>query len=192
MCLCVDLNHLKDIADLILTLILTVATVYLAVYTYQLVKETRIARKDQIQPYISIYIKEAETDVTLLFIIIENIGRGTAYDLKFKIDRDINDYGNEANKIGQTGMFSEGMKFCPAGYMKEYFLMEMTVNPEAKIMEELIIAASYKNIFQEKFTETFHIRLKEQSESTSISPADTYIGRIAQSLETIEKIIAKG
>jgi hypothetical protein len=189
--MCFDLSQIKGIIDIILTLVLTVATVFLAVYTWQLVKETRIARKAQVQPYISIYLKEAETDVTLLFIIIENIGQGTAHDLKFKIQRDISDYGNEAHKIGQRGLFAEGMKFCPAGYAKKYFLIEMTKNSEAKMMEELIITATYKNIFQEIFHETFHIRLKEQSESSSISPADTYIGRIAQSLQEIEKNILK-
>ncbi|WP_426669088.1 hypothetical protein ACPPVU_23050 [Mucilaginibacter sp. McL0603] len=62
---------------------LTVSTVLLAIYTWKLVDETRKMRGEQIRPNISVYFEHAETDPTLMFIVVENNGHGTAYDLKF-------------------------------------------------------------------------------------------------------------
>ena len=166
---------------------LTVATIYLAIYTYRLVNEARLSRKSQIQPCISIHLEHAETDVSLLFIVVQNVGQGMAYDLTFTIEKDLGDYGNEGIKIGQRGLFKEGMKFFPPEHLKKYFLIETRNNNEKKMQEELILTANYKNAFKETITEKFHIRLSEQKKSSSISPPDTYIGSIADSLKAIRK-----
>jgi hypothetical protein len=144
----IDIAFIRDLANLTLTLVLTVATVYLAVYTCQLVKEARVARKASLQPNISIHLEPAETDPTLLFIVVRNIGPGVAYNLTFNITRDIGDYDIGAFKIGLRGLFKEGMKFCPPGYSKKYFLMETTQNQSNKFSEELVISANYSNVFK--------------------------------------------
>jgi hypothetical protein len=101
-----NLNYWKDFADLSLTFVLTIATIFLAIftyrlaiYTYRLVDEARQSRKAQVQPYISLYLDQAETDPTLLFIIIQNLGQGTAYNLTFDIHKDISKYGTQAVKL---------------------------------------------------------------------------------------------
>ena len=182
-----DLNNLKDIANISLTIVLTIATIYLAIYTYRLVDEARLSRKSQVQPCISMHLEHAETDVSLLFLVVQNIGQGMAYDLKFIIEKDLGDYGNEGMQIGQRGLFKEGMKFFPPGHLKKHFLIETSNNNNKKMQEELILTANYKNVFKETITEEFHIRLSEQRKSSSISPPDTYIGSIADSLKEIKK-----
>ncbi|MEP7229936.1 MAG: hypothetical protein ABI691_06765 [Ginsengibacter sp.] len=186
-----DLTNLKDITNIGLTLVLTVATIYLAIYTYRLVNEARLSRKSQIQPCISIHLEHAETDVSLLFIIVQNIGHGMAYDLTFIIDKDLANFGNEGMQIGQRGLFKEGMKFFPPGHLIKHFLVETRNNNDKKIQEELILTANYKNVFKESITETFHIKISEQRKSSSISPPDTYIGSIADSLKGIKKSLEK-
>jgi hypothetical protein len=187
----IDIAFIRDLANLTLTLVLTVATVYLAVYTYRLVKEARVARKASLQPSISIHLEPAETDPTLLFIVVRNIGPGIAYNLTFNITQDIGDYEIGAIKIGLRGLFKEGMKFCPPGYSKKYFLMETTQKHENKFSEELVISANYSSIFKDQIEETFHISLKEQWMSSSIKPADTYMGRIVEHLKDIRDIIER-
>lgn len=182
---------LKDLPMIILTLILAVATIYLAIYTAKLVNETRLVRKDQVKPIISIYLDHAETDPTLLFIVIQNIGQGIAYDLKFDVQKDFGDYGNEACKISERGLFKEGMVFCPPGFQKRYFLTETQNNYDKKMSEELIISAKYKDVFKENTEELFNIRLKEQKNYSVVKPAVTYIGRIAESLDQIKKLMKK-
>lgn len=186
-----DLSIIKDIANIALTLALTVATVYLAIYTFRLVKEARLSRKSQVQPCIAIHLNQAETDPTLLFIIVQNIGTGMAYDLRFDIQKDIGEFGNGAMKLAQRGLFKEGMKFFPPNFSKKFFLVETMNDYNVKMQEELILKAIYKNIFSEIIEQTFHIRLKEQIMSSSVSPPDTYIGRIADSLNKIRVALEK-
>jgi len=187
-----DLTDFKDIVvNIGLPLILAIATIYLAIYTYKLVAEARLSRKSQVQPCISIHLDQAETDPTLLFVIVQNVGQGMAYDLTFDIKKDFGNYGNEAMQIGQRGLFKEGMKFFPPGYLKKFFLTETIHNYDKKMQEELILTANYKNVFKEIISETFHIKLKEQRMSSSISPPDTYIGRIADSLKKIKEAMEK-
>ena len=186
-----DLSYWKDVTNIGLTTILAIATVFLAIYTSKLVNETRLARKSQLQPYLSIRLEQAETNISLLFIIVHNIGQGLAYDLTFRIDQDLGDYGNEGMQIRQRGLFKEGMKIVPPGYLKKYFLIETGRNHDKKMQEELIVTADYKNIFNEAISEKFHIRLKEQIKASSISPPDTYIGSIDDSLKRIREILEK-
>ena len=125
MTLLFDLNNLKDFVNIGLTLVLTIATIYLVRYSYKLFEEARLARKSQLQPCISIHLDQAETDISLLFIVVQNIGQGMAYDLTFEIHKDLGDYGNEGMQIGQRGLFKEGMKFFPPGYLKKHFLNQL-------------------------------------------------------------------
>jgi len=189
--MCIDFGVARDIANLGLTLILAVATVLLAVYTYRLVEESRKARKSQLQPIVSLHIEQAETDPTLLFIIFRNIGLGIAYNLKFEIIKDLAYFETQATPIGQRGLFKEGMMFCPPGYSKKYFLMETRIEHERKLKEELVVNATFENAFEEKFKTPFHLKLSEQKMVSSISPADTYTGRIAESLDEIKKLLDK-
>ena len=187
-----DLHSIKDILDIILTSILAIATVFLAIYTCKLVAEARRARRAQVQPYISVHLEQAETDPTLLFIIVQNIGPGIAYDLTFDIKQDIlGDYESGVTKIGLRGLFKVGMKFCPPEYFKKYFLIETSENHDKKMEEELILTASYKNLYRKISSEIFYLKLKEQQMTSSITPSDTHIGRIAETLKEIKEILKR-
>jgi hypothetical protein len=188
-----DITLFKDILNISLTAVLTVATVLLAIYTWRLVNETRIMRKDQVRPNITVYFDHAETDPTLIFIVVENNGRGTAYDLKFKITKAIKSYikGDESDKLSNIGLFKYGMKHCPAGFKKRYFLMETTQNYKEKMAEELHLTLSYNDTFKEAIVEELQIPVKEMALYSKISPADTNVGRVAEHLAELNKNIKK-
>lgn len=188
-----DLTHIKEIADFVLTVILAISTALLAVYTWKLVAETRKMRKEQIRPNISIYFEHAETDPTLMFIVVENNGHGTAYDLKFHITKDIKDYGtgDGSGKLGLIGIFRHGMKYCPPGFAKKYFLLETVNNFKEKMKEEAHFVVSYKDVFEMPIEESFRIAVNEMSNWSTISPSPTYIGRIAENLKEISKSLEK-
>lgn len=158
-----NVSNVKDIVKIGLTLILSVANVYLAIYTYRVLDEARKARK----PYISIHLDHAETDPSLLFVIVQNIGQGIAYNLTFNIKQDIlGDYGGEGRLIN----------------LKESVYLK-------KMEEELIINVLYYDSFRKHTKETFNIRLKEQSRVSILTPSDKYIGRIAESLNEIKRTL---
>lgn len=183
----IDINLIKDIANLSLTTILAVSTVFLAIYTFRLVSEARKSRKAQVQPYISVHLEIAETDPCLQFVIVQNIGQGTAYNLTFNFQKDIGDYGHQGDKLAERGLFKQGMRFCPTGFTKKYFLLETKNDYAKKMTEEIIFEAKYQNIFNDTFNEKFHLSLKENKRSSKITPSDTFLGRISESLESIKK-----
>lgn len=185
-----DLTHLKEYLNLFLTGILTISTVLLAIYTWLLVRETRKMRKEQIRPNISIFLKYAEVNPRIIFLVIENNGHGTAYDLKFNIEKDLNDYGAGSGKIGQIGIFKNGMKHCPAGYSNRFYLTEIINDYKGKMSEELIFKAHYNDAFNESIVEAFHICVNEISQNLRIDP-DTHIGQITKSLSKISDNLEK-
>lgn len=186
-----NLDLIKDIANLSLTVVLTIATVLLAIYTYQLVDETRKVRKEQVRPNISLYFEHAEADPTLMFIVVANNGQGTAYNVKFNIRKDINDYGDGdgSGKLSSIGIFKHGMKTCPSGFIKKYYLLETVNEYEAKIKEEVQVTVAYEDSFKQKIKEDFTLAIKELSQWSTISPSDKHIGRIAENLKEILKVL---
>lgn len=188
-----DITTFKDIVDLALTSVLTIATVLLAIYTWKLVDETRKMRKEQIRPNISVYFEHAETDPTLIFIVVENNGHGTAYNVKFHIKKDFNDYQGDdgSGKVGYMGIFKHGMKYCPPGFIKKYFILETVNNYEEKIKDEIHFSATYSDTFNTYIEEVFKIAVNEMSNWSTISPSPTHIGRIAGSLNEISRYLEK-
>ncbi|MDB5156421.1 MAG: hypothetical protein JWR50_1128 [Mucilaginibacter sp.] len=187
-----DINLAKDIANLTLTLILTAATVLLAIYTWRLVDETRAVRKEQVRPNIAIYLEHAETDPTLLFIVVENNGHGTAYDVRFRITADIKDYRNRGgDQVGGIGLFKHGMKYCPPGFRKKYLLMETTSDVEEKMAEVIKFSVNYKDGFKKPIQENFQLAVSETANWSIITPSDSHAGRIAEGITAISRNMEK-
>jgi len=176
----------------ILTLVLVVATVFLAYYTCKLVDEARKSRKAQIQPIMIAYLERAETSPTYMFIIVKNIGKGIAYNLSFDVQKDIRKYQGSM-LLNERGLFKNGMKYFPPEYSMKYFFIDTVDQHEQKMNEELILVAKYQSYFQKNTTafveDTFHLKLKELQMSGKISPSDTYIGSIDETLKEIKKCL---
>lgn len=73
---------------LVLSAVVAATTVVLAVLTYQLTEETRLLRKAGTDPSLSVHIEPGERHVNTIFLVIQNHGRGTAYDVKWKVSPD--------------------------------------------------------------------------------------------------------
>src|ERR1700722_15897693 len=93
----------KDLINVICQLTLSVGSIVLAYFTWRLVSEQIKIRKASVEPYITVYLETAETNPTWKFLIIQNIGLGVAKDLKFKIEKDLLDYGSQVRSISSFG-----------------------------------------------------------------------------------------
>jgi hypothetical protein len=184
------LEKLGIICGILLNLVLAVATIVLAVYTYKLVKETITSRTSQLQPYILVYLEQSETSASYMYIIVQNIAKGVAYNLTFEILQDIGKYQGSM-PLADRGLFKEGMKFFPPEYTKKLFLVDLVEDNLKKMEEEIILVAKYQSVFDkgtEKFIEEkFHLKISEHKRAGKISPSDTYLGSIDESLKEISK-----
>jgi len=184
------INWLLIHAMAILTLVLVVSTVFLTFYTYKLVDEARESRKAEIQPIMVVYLERAETNPTYMFIVVKNIGKGIAYNLSFDVQKDIAKYQGSI-VLNERGLFEYGMKYFPPDYSSKYFLIDTMEQNQEKMEEEIILLVKYQSYFKKNTAEfvedSFHLKLKELRKTGKISPADTYIGSIDETLKEIKK-----
>ena len=181
---------MKGVID-ICQIALTIATIILAWKTWQLVIEQVKIRRASIEPYITVYLETAETNPTWKFLIIQNIGKGVAKDLKFTIEKDLTGYGSQVKSISSIGLFKNGMTFFPPNYQKKFFLFDSTGKELADRLfkDEIIFTVSYNDIFDKTKKEKFVIRLEEHRGASQLNHSDKYIGRIAESLIEIKDIL---
>lgn len=147
-----------EIGTLILTsglLLATTAYVYvssrLAYETKILAIETEKMRKTQINPKMSIHLSSSIVQVIFKNLVIENIGNGPAYNVKFKLNKDFTLY--DGRELSEIRIIKDGIPYLPP---KEKFEFCLTDTNYLKYADEcLIIEATYKNSDGESFIEKF-------------------------------------
>lgn len=72
----------------IFSALVAIATLVYAILTWRLVSETRKMREAQTEPNISVTIQPREEWMNFVDLIIQNIGLGPAYNIKFEINPD--------------------------------------------------------------------------------------------------------
>lgn len=179
------------ILDNFLEVILAIATVFLAIYTYGLLKETKKMRQAQIQPYLSFYIKHLENDVTIYSLEFENIGNGSAKDVKFQFTDGTLAKQTVPFELGEKGLFINGIGFCPPNYKQSFILGSASGDGNKDFMSSVInIKASYRDVLDNKHTQEFCIKLSEVDKTSTIYRG-TFMGEISHSLKEIKKEITK-
>jgi hypothetical protein len=82
------LNQNSGVFTIIFSAVVAIATMVYAILTWRLVSETRKMREVQTEPKISITIQPREAWINFIDMVIQNIGLGTAYNIKFKVNTD--------------------------------------------------------------------------------------------------------
>jgi len=82
------INQNNGFFSILFSAVVAIATVIYAILTWKLVEETRKIRKIQTEPKISIDIQPKEDSIHFIDMIIQNIGLGPAYNIKFTINPD--------------------------------------------------------------------------------------------------------
>lgn len=94
-------NTNAGVITLFFTAVVAIATVFYVRLTSRLVDETISLRKAQTQPHISVSILPRDPEVWIVDMIIENVGNGSAHNLKLtpsdnfemRVDREFNNIG---------------------------------------------------------------------------------------------------
>ena len=117
------------------------ATVVLAIITWRYVRltkdyvrltrdmleENRQMRLDAQKPEIAIYLRSEKTSnlpnqpkITSMFLYVENIRVGPAYDVEFTTDLSFSITGNHS--LREVGFLEHGIRYLPPGQKRKYFL----------------------------------------------------------------------
>ncbi|WP_159519968.1 hypothetical protein [Sunxiuqinia indica] len=178
----------KEFITLLFSLIITISTVVYVILTRQLVKETRTLRKSQIQPFVSIFLKNPETKTNILHIFIENIGNGPAFNLTFKIIKDIS-YPKYCSPLHEHTHYKNGISYLPPNQTIDNYLVSEI--GEKRIDDYVELEVKYSDILKNEYKSTFKLVFREAIWHGISEPPDTYEGHIGYYLKRIFKLYEK-
>ena len=153
--------------------------------------------KSNERPCIIIYIEPNPFKETVISLVVENVGRGRAENIKFTSDRPIpcKAFGitklNKPRQEFQSGVFKHGIKIFNPQQKIFYDWGQFGGLKEALENKDLTIKASYKykhplNIFKSKMHDISVINIHELEELPSMQGhTSPILMEIAKSLKTI-------
>lgn len=168
----------------ITSIVMVISTIIYVNSTKKLVKETRLARTQMLEPHIIAYLDSAETNAYNTFIHIKNIGPGLAKNVKFKIIKDL--VYDDAIKLEEIEVIKSGIKTFPSQFEIVQFLTNIMTDKNKK-SDYIEFIITYSDVLEKDYEEHLKINLIELMRGYTLDPPESYIGRIAHSLINIEK-----
>ena len=114
------LNENNGAFAVIFSAVVAIATVVYAFLTWRLVSETRKMREAQTEPKVSVTIQPREERIKLIDMVIQNIGLGPAYNIKFEINPDFECM--KGKFLSELGFMKNGLKYLAPNQKLQFFL----------------------------------------------------------------------
>ncbi|SRX73270.1 hypothetical protein [Aequorivita antarctica] len=177
------------IIQLILSFVLVVSTVIYVRYTIKLVKETQISREINLKPYMILYFESSETDPKSQYLQIKNIGKGPALNVKFEILEDFKIYSKYDRTLESEKYLTRTYSYFPSDYNFSMWDFSFDENYLEKMNSQIGIKCNYEDIFKEKYSETFFLKLGEGFDYTVTTPPNNYVGLISYEIKNLRNDI---
>ena len=148
-----------DILSIGIAAILAITTIVYAWITRRMLNETKRMRESQTEPHVFVNVQPMERAKFILNMVIQNIGHGPAYDLKFKVEPDI--LLEPAYKISEINLMKNGFRYLAPDQKLECIVAYSIA--EAKKKEKTLhdVTVSYRNKDRKAFEETFTLDFTE-------------------------------
>jgi hypothetical protein len=158
-----QLNTYAGALNLLFTAVVALSTVVYAVLTWRLVAETRLMRRAQTTPKIAVFYRNSETAISLLDIVIENIGLGPAYELQFELQPITSGDGTEKllADLTERNVFATGLKFLAPGQTFSCFFTNLLEGFDGKITSQIRVIARYRGTAGVKHEDEYILDLSE-------------------------------
>jgi hypothetical protein len=149
------LNQYSGALTIIFSALVAIATVVYAILTWRLVSETRKLREAQTEPKVFISIQPREEWISLIDLVIQNIGFGPAYDINFEICPDF-EYAN-GKFLSDLGLVKNGLNHLAPAQKLEFFFTSLVENFEEKTRTPIEIRVTYQNALGNAYEDTYLI-----------------------------------
>src|SRR5690242_11750012 len=101
------LNSNSGAITAVASVVLTGVTAYYAFLTWRLVQENRELREEHSRPQVAITTSLHEAHINIVHLVIENIGHGPAYEVRFETNRDFK--MSRQRSLREVGIFKSGI-----------------------------------------------------------------------------------
>ena len=182
------LNQNSGAFNIIFSGAVAFATIVYAVLTWRLVSETKMMRKAQTEPKISASLQSTEEDIHFIELVIQNIGLGPAYDVRFNVDPDFEEKDLKLN-LSKVGFIRDGLYIFSPNQKIKFPVAFLYNNFEDKIKKYFKLKISYRNGVGDLYIEEYPIDFAQFSGISQIGKPPIY--ELADSVKEIQKDIAK-
>lgn len=177
------LNQNSGALAVVFSAVVAIATVVYVFSSWKLVKETRKMRKFQTEPHISVNIQPREEWINFIDMIVENIGLGPAYNVKFEVDPD---FEYEKGKVlSELGFMKNGLKYLAPAQKFRFFLTDMVEDSEEKAKKTFKINITYEDNTGKIHKDKYEIKFSELMGLRQLGEPSLY--KIANNIEHIKK-----
>ncbi len=166
----------------IFSALVAIATLVYAILTWRLVSETRKMREAQTEPNISVTIQPREEWMNFVDLIIQNIGLGPAYNIKFEINPDFKTFTGKF--LSEYGFMKNGLNFFASNQKFQFFLVSLV---EYFPKETFEIKVTYQNSIGKTYEDLYLIDFSQFEEVSQLGKAHLY--EIANNIEKIQNDI---
>ena len=180
------LTQNTEIITLIFSAVVAISTVIYAILTWRLTSETKIMRKSQTAPKISVYLQTCRAGMGFFDLIIKNIGLGPAYNVRFVVLEEFDVRGDR--NLSDIDFIHEVIKYMPPNYSIETFFLSLTGEQYKEIIDKTIkIKVVYENSKGEKISEIINLNMSQFKGRQRLG--DDPVNVIAKNIEKIQKDI---
>ncbi len=178
------LNENSGAFAVIFSAVVAIATVVYAILTWRLVSETRKMREAQTEPKVSVTIQPREEWIKLIDMVIQNIGLGPAYNIKFEINPDF-EY-MKGKFLSELGFMKNGLKYLAPNQKLQFFLT--IENFEEKTKKSFEIKVTYQNSIGKTYKDVYTIDFSQLIGLSQLGE-EPPLYKIAKNVEEIKKDI---
>lgn len=157
------LNNNSGAFNLLFSAVVAVATVVYAVLTARLVRETERLRAAATEPALEVTYRSNDEAMSLLDIVIKNIGSGPAYDIRFEFTADTSSPGAEAllKPLRELKSFQSGLNVLLPGQEFSSFWTDIREQFDSKVKTVVSVSTTCKSANGDEYGRTHTIDLSE-------------------------------
>lgn len=183
------LNDNAGAFNLLFSAVVAVATVVYARLTASLVRETKLLREVQTEPAIEVLFRTRDESMSLLDIVVKNIGQGPAYDLQFTCSANPEGVAAEEllERLNKLNSIKSGIKLLYPGQEFFSYWTDVRKSFNEKLKTKVSITSSCHSATGVAYRREHIIDLSELEGLERIG-TPPLLG-IARSIEKLEKSI---
>ena len=182
----------QESVSFLLSFAVAITTSVDAFLTALRVLDTREMKRRQIEPMVSITLQQREEGIALFDMIIQNIGPGTAYNVSFNVQPDLEcELGRSLSEIG---LFRKGLSYLAPNQKYQFFLTSVFGKYETLRDSPIEIDVSYTDCRKTPYTNSYYIdfALFEGMAQLGTPPLHEISDAIKSIEESLNKICAGG